>query len=183
MTGWWRRNAVALIALPVLAAGFWGVSAIDTEINGPVGVPDPIVVTDNDSTVEFAGFDLTRFRGASISADKFPQYDVPKDTHYVAIAFSGRVIDADKTKSCTPITITEATGHKRTFSTLPYEFGWDDEDFATDCYAGLDPTFRAFVPFLVPDDSHGPYVVTLRNLGGADLTFTVEAAALEDSED
>lgn len=183
MTGWWRRNAVALSVLPVIVAGFWGVSAIDASRNAPIGALEPIVLDHPDGPVAYAGYDLTSFRGASFRTDEFPQYETPKGMHYVAVGFSGRAIDQDEVSNCYPITITETTGAERTFAGLPPDFGWDGGEFTTDCSSGLDPTFQAFVPFLVPDDSHGPYVVTLRDLSGPDLQVTIEAAMIKDSED
>lgn len=187
MTGWWRRNALPLAALCVIGLGFAGAHTVTSAIaQQNQRVSNVVMMEDRTGSANFAGYRLDRFRSGSFTQADLPEYDVPEGTHIVAIGFSGDVIDGEEQGTCSPITITETSGKLRTFQSAEIVLGWRIDGASTACGAvglGEDTAFQTLVPFLVPDDSAGPYRFTLeQSFSENSLTVVVPADWVQQPE-
>lgn len=187
---WWRRNALALAALPAISAAFLVASGVDQALAPASSSPDTIVVTDRDALVPFAGTELTRFRSGSMGEAEAAPLRVPQNAHVVAVTFHGEVpagTAEEDVHRCSGMTLTELTGEQRRFVSAELVLNWDMGGYVTDCqvpYDSAEPVFEAFIPFIVPEDSRGPYLFSMTDpYIDADLVVTVQADWLEPSED
>ncbi|MEW2459359.1 hypothetical protein [Microbacterium sp. K41] len=171
---WWRRNAVALVALAVLAPvtaaavgwqewyqyfGF-GARAVTA------------ITVDEDASADLAGAEWGPVRGGEI--DDVSGLDVPDGTRLIAVAVP---VDASTAGiGCeTPKLVERATG--REWRPVRLEIGLlSDPDEPETCLSAEAGEYELVVPFVVPDDAEGPFWVDVRpyDAGGSFLRFAFE---------
>ena len=193
MTRWWRRNAVALVAIPVVVGLFAGGYTIQRELSAPDPLePAPVVITDRKAPVDLAGFTLHDFLSGTFVAADLPGMDMPEGSKVVIIRFDGSVVDENKTGACSNMTLTEKTGARRIYDPANYFLDWDydlldAEPLVDSCrvpYDSTDGTFRTIVLFMVPEDSVGPYDFAIHDTStGRNISVEFEANGAKGSED
>lgn len=166
--GWWRRNAVALVALAVLVPASW--LALDTIEFGTTRNPQQAVDAGTSTTVDGARFGPARLHPLDDDG-----LDVPAGAQPVLVTVP--VAHPVETTSCQGATTTEvATG--RTWRAASLVLGWtpgagQQETCRSETGAAVD--FAA--PFLLNVDASGPFVVTMsvmRDGTVVDLRFDVD---------
>lgn len=199
IAAWARTNALALAAIVALVAAFLVATGVTSSLavrgDSP---PDTRVVTDRQAPIEFANQTLSTFKSGSMTAaDVGTDLRVPADTHLVAVTFestplpvpSPGTVEADEWRvigTCAPLILTELTGEKRRYVSANDVLGWTMDPFLDDCVPdSVSPgvTSQAFITFIVPDDSRGPYLFTMYDGNTAPgVAVTVAADWLQPAE-
>ena len=155
MTGWWRKNAVALGALAVLIPAVvvsvaWNEWS-EYDLNR---ASRPLAVAPGDS-VEYGGATVgpatARFRDDPLA---------PQGSRVVSVKL--RVEPGDPALVCLSPILREADGAARQWSAASYELdrGWD-ADRPTSCVAEATAPYTMDIDYLVPLDASGPFTVEL----------------------
>lgn len=171
---WWRRNALALVALALLlpatavAVGwqewyqYFGFGARETTA----------VVVSAEETTDLADAEWGPVRGGEI--EDVSGLDVPKDTRLIAVAVP--VDPGSKGIGCeTPTLVEQSTG--REWSPVRAEIGlpWSADEPET-CLSEQAGAYELIVPFVIPEDVEGPFWVDVRPYtgGGSFVRFEFE---------
>lgn len=158
MTGWWRRNAVALGALLVLTPVTLGAVVWDGwQDHNLFQNTIPIDVADGDS-LELAGASWGPIRASEISDTS--GFDVPAGAKVLAAAIP--VDPHEGQPSCfAPTLVQQSTGIRFPESRTELDLPSSSEE-PTRCVTGeegtIDP-YELIVPFIVPSDADGPFWV------------------------
>jgi hypothetical protein len=171
---WWRRNLVALLALPVLIlATAFAVGWQEWRQYFDFGARpvSPVIVGEGD-TAELADARWGPVRGGEIT--DLGGLDVPSGTRLIAVA-----VPVDATAeglSCdTPVLVEQSTG--REWRPVRSEIGLlSDPTEPERCLSEETGSYDLIVPFVVPDDVEGPFWVDVwpQSAGGAFLRFSFE---------
>lgn len=160
MTGWWRRNAVALGTLAVLAPVTFGALVWD-------GWQDynlfrntiPIDVADGDG-IDLVGADWGPVRASEITDTS--GFDMPADARVLAAAIPVAPY-GDAPHCFAPTLVQQSTGVRFPESRAQLGLPSVSEE-PTSCLSGEawtgDP-YELIVPFIVPVDSEGPFWVEI----------------------
>lgn len=155
MTGWWRRNALALGAVAVLlpaTALTIGLQEWNDYFSGQPSAPIHVAAGDS---VEFAGATWGPVR--SSFANDTTGLDMPADAELFIAAVP--VDPGADAAGCLPPTLVEAgTSRQWNESTsrlgLPYR-----ADEPTSCVPDAEEPYTIYVPFVIPSDAAGPFWV------------------------
>lgn len=162
MTGWWRRNALALGALVVLAPVTVGsIVWHGWQDHNLFRNTIPIDVADGDS-LDLAGADWGPIRASEISDTS--GFDMPADVKILAAAIP---VDPHGTPpSCfAPTLVQQSTGIR--FPESRAELGLpSSSDEPTSCVTGEEGSagYEMIVPFIVPSDAEGPFWVEVASV-------------------
>jgi hypothetical protein len=160
MTGWWRRQRVALAALVVAAAAVVGVHVWLDVLPASGG---PSMIEAADGTADVAGQTL------ELGTARWDEFEAPEDSRTLSIR-----IDAgggpDST-TCGQPTLAEVEGERvwsnaRSALEVPYDAG------ESACLAGSGP-YVILAVFLLPEDADGPFVLDIAG-DGEIVRFPVE---------
>jgi hypothetical protein len=171
---WWRRNALALVALAVLApatAVAVGWQEWYQYFGFGARAVTAVEVADDD-TAELVGATWGPVRGGEI--DDVSGLDVPEDTRLIAVAVP---VDASTAGiACeTPKLVEQSTGREWRPVRLEIGLPWSADEPET-CLSEEAGAYELIVPFVVPDDVDGPFWVDVRpyDAGGSFLRFSFE---------
>jgi hypothetical protein len=152
--GWWRRNAVALIAVAVLLPAttaivvgyeWWGYHQSRPEI--------PVTV-DAGATADFAG--ATWGPATAEPLTPGPSDEVPAGAKLVVVQVP---VDPDgDVPVCASPSLRELGGEGRQWNEATADVDWDYE-LPTLCDSEATGPFTVSVPFLLPQDATGPFGV------------------------
>lgn len=152
MTGWWRTNAVALVALGVLAPTLVGVVAWNESSSSSSGRPIHVAV---DDSVTYAGATI-----GPATAEYRDDPLAPQDTRVVSVRL--RVDPGIPAIECTEPQLREIGGAERTWAAASYELdrGWDAEN-PTSCVAEATESYTMVVDYIVPEGASGIFAIEL----------------------
>lgn len=165
--GWWRRNAVALVALAVLVpATFGGAAWWEWKYAYPdSGKPLFAVEPGKSGTVDLEGATWGPAKAKVITDTS--GLDVPEGAQLVLVG-----VDVDptgnKAPTCwSPTLVEQSTG--RTWETARGEIGLtSSSDEPDSCVPTLEgetaEPYQLILPFIVPDEAEGPYWVIVEPL-------------------
>lgn len=171
---WWRRNALALVALAVfvpatvLAIGWQGWHEFYGYGTRPY---QPILVEEGEA--EFVGATFGPVRSGEI--DDLSGLDVPEGATLLAAAVP---VDAgSEGVSCEVVLVHQATG--REWMSARTEIGLlSDVDEPERCNTADTGRYEVIVPFVLPDDVDGPFWLDVRSPGdesaGSFLRFPID---------
>lgn len=163
MSGWWRRNAAALIALAVLApVTFFAVGAEDWQDYHLHRNTIPIDVRQGDS-VELLETTWGPVRASEI-ADRTGM-DVPAHSRVIAAAFP--VDPHGDPPACTaPTLVQQSTGIRWAQARGEMGIGYAaDEPTACVTLTDVEYPYQVIVPFVVPSDVEGPFWIEVAPVG------------------
>ncbi len=148
--GWWRRNAVALAAIAVLApatALIIGGAEWWTYNSGRPVIPVTVEATE---PTMFAG---AEFGPATVVVDEAAA-DLPAGSRVLVVSVP---VDAGSTGvACLRPELRELSGAQRQWSDAVFTIDWEAaERRPTSCLSDLTGGYVLTVPFLVPDDVSG----------------------------
>jgi len=153
---WWRRNTVALVALVVLVPatalilGGWEWWKVNQQ-----GSLFPAVAAAG-AEVDFAG---TTWGPATIEeVPAAPGADLPAGARVVHVTIP--VEPGSAPPSCSSPMLREAEGAGREWADAVIDVDWDYEH-PSSCYSEDPGPFTMVVPYLIPADARGPFVVDL----------------------
>jgi hypothetical protein len=153
--GWWRRNAVALVALVVLVPVAVGVIAANEWSDWGLGHPTKATTVD-------AG-DSTIYGGATIgpaSAEFTEDAGIPSGTRVVHATVL--ITPADEPISCLSPLLRETGGAQRQWDEASFELDRDyDPSLKTSCDTELRIRYSLTLDDLVPADATGPFALEL----------------------
>jgi hypothetical protein len=163
VSGWWRRNAVPLVATAVLLPATFLIIGGSEWNEYFSGRPTQPMTARPGESVEVNG---VTWGPASIE-----QLDPPADAELPADAVVYRVTievrPADEAVACLPPSLHELEGAQREWGSGSYEVGWaGGSDSWDSCPIDATEPFTIVVPYLVPADAAGPFAVDIE---GADL--------------
>lgn len=155
MSGWWRRNRRAVIAVIILLPLTAGVAGGWEWWKRSQGRPTFAVVAPAGGTVDFGGI---TFGPATAQEIAVPDVDLPEDSTIIAVD-----VEIDRhgaTTACSTPVLRELGGEGRLWEADMSKVGWDS-DYDTLCPS--DPRQESFprgpfsidVPFVIPDDVVG----------------------------
>jgi hypothetical protein len=154
VSGWWRTNRVALIALLVLVPALvvtvaWTQWSYFDEFRAS----RPVLVQPGD-TVRYAEATV-----GPVSADWGDTAKAPKGTRVVVVQVP--VEPGHPAIACaSPLLRETATG--RTWDAATYDLSWEsDDDHPTYCPSDATKPYVLSVGYIVPDDASGPFTVDL----------------------
>lgn len=156
--GWWRRNALPLVAVAVLLPATFGVVGWNEWNDYFSGRPTQPVVAPPAASVEFEG---AVWGPAEIEVvERGAELDAPVGSQVVMVAVP--VDPGPDAATCLPPTLRESTGARREWQDVTFEIGWSPPSGQLGSCAGTgtDP-FTITVAFLVPLDATGPFAVEL----------------------
>ena len=165
--GWWRRNAVALVALAVLVpATFGGAAWWEWKYAYPdSGKPLYAVEPGKSGTVELEGATWGPVK-AKVVTDT-TGLDMPDDAQLVLVGVDVTPHEKKAPTCWTPTLIEQSTGRIWQSSRLELGLLWnaDEPDSCVPTLEGetADP-YQLILPFVVPDDADGPYWVVIEPL-------------------
>lgn len=162
---WWRRNAVALIALAVLvpstaAAIGWREWAATYEVSSQY--VHPVLPQGDAATVEFGGATWGPVTsGVFTEADGLP---IPAGAKVIAVKIPVRNDDSTSPVGCpSPVLVEQSTGTRWSEMSLALDLDYDP-DAPTLC-ASDTSAYEMLVPFIVPDDVDGPFWIDVAPYG------------------
>lgn len=172
---WWRRNALALVALALLAPS----TAVTIgwqgwyEHYGYGMLPYKPILVEKKSDAEFIGATFGPIRSGLI--EDLSGLDVPSDARLIAAAIP--VHTGTTGVSCQVVLVQQATGHEwrpaRSEIGLPSNI--DEPEYCTTADTG---DYELIAPFVLPDDVDGPFWVEIRSpgelSGGSFLRFSID---------
>lgn len=154
VSGWWRRNAPALVALAVLVPVTAGVIAWQEFHTSFDGRHWQVTTVRAGASIELGGATIGPATLVAVPADA--GLDAPEAS--LALAAQLTVVPGAEPVSCArPRLVEPATGREWESEYAP--LGWSGE---ASCYEATSPVFL-YVPFVVPADA-GPFAVELEIL-------------------
>ncbi|MGL3150387.1 hypothetical protein ACSS7Z_08475 [Microbacterium sp. A82] len=163
MTGWWRRNAVALGALALLTPVTFGALTWDGWQNQNLFKNTiPIDVEDGD-TVELLDTSWGPIRASEIADTS--GFDMPADARIIAALIP--VDPHGAGPSCTaPTLVQQSTGIRFPESRDEIGLGYSAEEPTTCVTDGENRVlpYEMIVPFVVPSDTEGPFWVEIASV-------------------
>lgn len=165
VTSWWRRNAVALVALAVLVPATAVVTGFQ-EWNEYYGESPTRAV--EVSPGETAALGVARWGNASLTtvpANDPRAEDLPDATRLVVARI---VVDwDDEPPGCAAPILREATGDQREWSGAQNHLpSWEPTaDRGTFCSGEATQDYTLEVPFVVPESASGPFTIDLQVIG------------------
>jgi hypothetical protein len=173
MTGWWRRNALPLVALAVLAPATFGVIGYhewDSYFSGRA--TQPITVPAGER-VDFAGAEW-----GPAAMLPFPMAEAPADAQVVVVGFA--VDAADAALLCEQPVLREIGGLQRewTRSSLSLPLGLEGVDVEGTCRSDRMDRQRVTTLFMLPLDAEGPFALDV-DLADGDSRFVRFVVDLE----
>lgn len=169
--GWWRTNALSLSILLVLVpASAWSITwnARNNQNSIYLDRITPNLVEPGETT-ELAGATWGPIRSAVIHDTT--GMTVPSGTKVVGIAIPVDIDPSDPVRCDRPLLIEQDSG--RQWNEMSYELGLEVRSTdAIDCLFDSLEDYEIIVPFIVPEDSVGPYWVDVvpysDSIAGAD---------------
>lgn len=155
--GWWRRNRLALIACAVLLPATFGIIGWNEWSTAFAGWRTAAFEAEAGRAVDFGGASW----GPATVAEVAPsaEFDVPQGAELIEVTVP--VVPGGEEPSCFPPVLRETGGAQREWKHGGYLFlGWDD----TSCSLMGSEPFELVVPYLIPSDAEGPFVVELEVL-------------------
>lgn len=153
--GWWRRNAVSLVAIAVLAPVTVGAIAVNEWSAYDLGhATKPIGVEPGESA---------RYDGAQIgpaSAEFTDAPGAPSGTRVVSATVL--ITPGEEPISCVAPVLREAGGAGRQWSEASFDLEREyDPALKTSCDSELPIRYSLTLRYLVPEDATGPFVIEL----------------------
>lgn len=158
MTGWWRRNAVALVALGVLLPAT--VAAIAVQEWGEItGATQPVLV-DAGESLEYVGAVVGPARAEFVEDDA-----APSGAKILSVTVE---VDPDPAApiACVTPRLRELGGLGRQWSERSYELGRSLDEDLTTCASDAASPYRMVLDYVVPDDADGPFTVEVDSFEG-----------------
>lgn len=160
--GWWRRNAVALIALAVLMpATFGGAAWWEWKYAYPdSGKPLYAVEPGPSGTVDLEGATWGPVQAKKVTDTT--GLDMPDDAQLILVGVDVKPTGEEAPSCWAPTLVEQRTG--RTWQTARLELGLlSDSDEPDSCVPTLEgetaQPYRLILPFVLADDAEGPYSV------------------------
>ncbi len=155
--GWWRRNAVSLVAIAVLLPATVGVIAVNEWSESDSGrATKPLTVAAGE-TVTYGGATVGPAK-AEFAEDPL----APAGTRVVTATVL--VTPGDSPLSCTTPQLHEAGAAGRQWNEASLEL---ERDFDADRHSFCDPEvpirYSLTLDYLVPDDAAGPFVIAVES--------------------
>lgn len=155
MTGWWRRNAVALGAVAVLLPLTAGVVAVNEWSEFDAGhATRPVTVHSGDSTV---------YAGATVGPARAGVEDESSAPPGTKVVMARVLVDPGAEPiACSPPVLREIGGTQRQWNEaslvldLPY-----DPERRSSCDSALPIRYSLTLAYIVPVDAEGPFTVDL----------------------
>ncbi|MGZ0712488.1 hypothetical protein ACWPKO_29535 (plasmid) [Coraliomargarita sp. W4R53] len=159
--GWWRENAVALVALAVLAPATFGYIAYnENAVSSSGSATHAIEVAEGDTLSPYARAWLGP---ASASFTTHP--DAPADTVVVEVTVA---VDPGRPAiSCSSPVLRETTGATRQWVEASTDLGGYDSDRNVFCSSEQSESYTLDLLYLVPDDATGPFAVEIFSVAEA----------------
>lgn len=156
---WWRRNAVALVALAVLVpatAVAIGWREWTAAYEGGLQRSRPIMAGD-DGTVQLDGAVFGPVKSGIFTEDD--DLPVPDGAIVVAVKIPVDNTDAAEPVGCSaPVLVEQSTG--RQWSEMSLDLGLPyDPDAPAFCDTTQEGSYEMLVPFIVPEDAEGSFWV------------------------
>jgi len=165
--GWWRRNAVALIALAVLVpATFGGAAWWEWKYAYPdSGKPLYAVEPTKSGTVDLVGATWGPVKAKAITDTS--GLDMPDDAQLVLVGIDVTPTGTKAPTCWAPTLVEQGTG--RTWQSSRLELGLlSNSDEPDTCVPTLEgekaEPYQLILPFVLPDDARGPYWVIVEPL-------------------
>ncbi|WP_404429290.1 hypothetical protein LG299_08765 [Microbacterium lacus] len=158
MTGWWRRNAVALgVLVVVLPATFVTVASQESAQRG--GASHDVFVALGES-VKYAGATVGPAQ-AEINDDPA----APRGTRVVAVTVE---IDPDPTNpiACLSPQLHEVGGLQRAWNERSVELNRGFDEDITSCSSEESLPYSLRLEYVVPEDATGPFTVDVNSVEG-----------------
>lgn len=154
--GWWRRNAIALVAVAVLAPATAAAISVNVWTARNSGRPtQPIAVAAGDA-VDYAGLTVGDARA------RFEEglEGTPNGARVVAVTIE---VDPHGAGTlCGGLTLSEVGGAHRQWANLARDLGRPyDPERITSCREDAVTPYTLSIDYLVPDDAAGPFSVNL----------------------
>jgi hypothetical protein len=151
MTGWWRRNAVALVTAGVLLPITLGAIALHERVDS-AGAWQDAVVAPGDS-IEYAKATI-----GPATARFVDDAAAPVGTRVVQVT-----VDIDPNASdpiaCLTPQLHELGGSQREWNERSYDLGRGFDEDLTSCSSDESSPYSLFLEFVVPEDAEGPFTV------------------------
>jgi len=171
MTGWWRRNTIALGAAAVLLPATVLVVGGNEWLGYFSGRPVLAIDANAEGVVEHAGATWGPVKSAI--AENTEGLTVPPGAQVIIAQI--RVDPKSKPVTClAPLLVEQSTG--RQWSQMRLELGlpWDSAE-PTECVGTSTDSYDIFVPFIVPADAEGPYWVEIDTFTNPEFVrFTID---------
>jgi hypothetical protein len=157
---WWRSNAVALVALALVLPATAAVPTVNEWWDYYSGRPAQAVDVEPGAVTSFADAIWSDVRLTSRS-DR-PDLDIPPGTKLLVATIDVDIEPSDPPPGCT-LTVREATGAQRRWSSASSDLSaWrTSEGMASSCSSEAMEPYTVEVPFVLPDDSRGPYTIDM----------------------
>lgn len=160
--GWWRSNAVALVALALLIPAVVVIIGGNEWNDGSAGRPwQPIGVSPGES----AAYGEAQIGPASaelISAESADDRELTVPDGMRVVVTTVRVDPGSPAISCLPLVLRERDGAQRQWNGARLEVDWPfDAAQPTSCDRDAVAPYSLVTPFLVPDDARGPFAVDI----------------------
>jgi hypothetical protein len=157
VTGWWRRNAVALAAVAVLLPATVAVVAVQ-EGSGAGGASHEIVVPLGES-IEYSEATV-----GPADAEFVDDPLAPRGTRVVRVTVEV-VPDPAEPIACKKPLLREVSGLQREWEESSYELGRGYEEL-TFCSSDEIAPYSLVLDYVVPDDADGPFTVDVDSVAG-----------------
>ena len=155
--GWWRRNAVALVAVAALLPVTAGVIAGNEWWARNQSEPVFATTAQPGQEIDYAG--ATWGPAAATITAPGPDDDVPSGTRLVVVEVP--VAPDAEGIGCLRPTLRELSGERRQWNDATSHVDWDYE-LDTFCDSESTGSFTLSLPFLLPDDAEGPFGVDIQ---------------------
>lgn len=158
--GWWRRNAIPLVAVAVLLPLTAGVVAVNEWSEYDLGhATKPVTVPAGDSA-DYAGAVIGPARAEFASDDA-----APEGTRVVTATVL--VTPGDEPIACLSPVLRELDGAHRQWNEASFELDRDfSDDRRTSCDSEMAIRYSLSLDYLVPDDATGPFTIDLESGAG-----------------
>lgn len=155
---WWQRNRagfpIIVVALIGLGA-FWYFLTWQPVQQGAYNQPERIAAGE---VGEMSGSEVSNIRSAWGSPQESEELDVPDGARLLGVAVDIERTGADH-MDCS-FRLSEAGGQRRLWMPAVARLTWTFYDTPSDCTtAAEDKKYTALVPFLLPADAKGPFLL------------------------
>lgn len=153
---WWRRNAIALIAVAVLAPATAATISFNVWTGWNRANPTQPITVEPGASVEYSG---------SIIGDTQARFEDDIEGTPIgarAVAVTIEIDPGDKPISCLPPRLREVGGAQRVWSDASYDLDRPyDPERVSSCSSEPEGPYTLSVDFLVPEAVAGPFAVEL----------------------
>ncbi|MET0297595.1 MAG: hypothetical protein ABW024_09350 [Microbacterium sp.] len=158
MTGWWRRNAAALVTAGVLIPVTIAAIALHERNDTGGSWQDSVVATGE--SLDYAGATVGPATAEFVDDDA-----APSGTRVVRVTVD---IDPDPSApiACLTPQLRETEGRQREWDERSYELGRGFDEDLTSCASDRSTPYSMLLEYVVPDDAEGPFTVDVDAAAG-----------------